>query len=139
MWQSMPASLHCAVWLAWQSLLWRVLAVLAPNYTQCRYVSGSVRCPLAFNICVHLNFLCTIVVNSHIHSMCEYQYHSVTKQHTPCRNALPELMDLSVDSVHLVLSCLCTLCLETTPHLQRRRWRLLLRVSLKPFKTIFIL
>ena len=50
--------------------------------------------------------------------MCEYQYHSVTKQHTPCRNALPELMDLSVDSVHLVLSCLCTLCSETTPHLQ---------------------
>ena len=73
MWQSMPASLHCAVWLAWQSLLWRVLAALAPNYTQCRYVSGSVRCPLVVVfgltppfIC-HLNSLCTIVVNSHIH------------------------------------------------------------------------
>ena len=49
----------------------------------------------------------------------------------PFRSVLPGLMGLSVDSVLLGLSCPCTLCSGTTPHLQRRKLRLLLRVSFR--------
>ena len=49
----------------------------------------------------------------------------------PFRSVLPKLMGLSVDSVLLGLSCPCTLCSGTTPLLQRKKLRLLLRVSFR--------
>ena len=44
------------------------------------------------------------------------------------RRGLLELMAPSVDSALLVLSCPCTLYSDTTPNLQRRRLKQLLKV-----------